>query len=130
MASGKDQVAPRQFAPAHTRKKGVAVGTVIADRPPRRSVRALLTHTEESVPGRCEKIAKPCHSERSEESAFVCFQRDKCRCFASLSMTDDFFTPSRRPFVLTYVLRYPRPAGLWGARALTFEPLNLDRVLE
>ena len=24
----------------------------------------------------------PCHSERSEESAFLCFQADKCRCFA------------------------------------------------
>jgi hypothetical protein len=25
----------------------------------------------------CEKIDPPCHSQRSEESAFVCFQRDK-----------------------------------------------------
>ena len=36
---------------------------------------------------RCEEITNPCHSERSEESAFVCFQRDKCRFFASLRMT-------------------------------------------
>jgi len=39
----------------------------------------------------CEKIEWPCHSERSEESAFLCFQADKCRCFASLSMTVRFF---------------------------------------
>ena len=38
--------------------------------------------------GRCGKISKPCHSERSEESVFVCFQGDECRYFASLSMTD------------------------------------------
>jgi hypothetical protein len=31
---------------------------------------------------RCEKIGNPCHSERSEESAVVCSQEDKCRCFA------------------------------------------------
>jgi hypothetical protein len=43
------------------------------------------------------KIANPCHSERSEESAFLCFQADKCRCFASLSMTAHFFTASK-PF--------------------------------
>ena len=52
----------------------------------------------ETVPGRCEKITKPCHSERSEESAFVCFQGNKCRCFASLSMTANFFTPSGNRF--------------------------------
>ena len=35
------------------------------------------------------------------------------------------------PFsVLTCVRCYPRPAGVWGALALAFEPLNLDRVLE
>ena len=33
-----------------------------------------------------------CHSERSEESAFVCFRGDKCRCFAALSMTAGFVT--------------------------------------
>jgi len=43
---------------------------------------------------RCEKITRPCHSERSEESAFVGAQRDKCRFFASLRMTDNFFTAS------------------------------------
>jgi len=32
--------------------------------------------------GRCERIGQPCHSEQSEESAFVYFQRDKSRCFA------------------------------------------------
>ena len=31
---------------------------------------------------RCEEIDRPCHSERSEESAIVCIQWDKCRCFA------------------------------------------------
>jgi len=49
----------------------------------------------ERVSGTCEKITKSCHSERSEESAFVCFQKDKSRFFASLRMTDDFFTASR-----------------------------------
>ena len=39
----------------------------------------------------CGNITKPCHSERSEESAVVCFQGDKCRCFAALSMTERFF---------------------------------------
>jgi hypothetical protein len=41
---------------------------------------------------RCEETTKPCHSERSEESVLVCFQRDKCRFFASLRVTDDSFT--------------------------------------
>jgi hypothetical protein len=49
-----------------------------------------MTSSERS----CEKIDNPCHSERSEESAVVCFQEDKCRCFASLSMTAHFFTAS------------------------------------
>jgi hypothetical protein len=44
--------------------------------------------------GRCEEINQPCHSERSEESAFV-FKGGKCKCFASLSMTADSFTPSK-----------------------------------
>ena len=49
----------------------------------------------------CEKIDRLCHSERSEESAFFCFEADTSRCFASLSMTSHFFTASelslRRP---------------------------------
>ena len=67
--------------------------------------------------GPCEKITKSCHSEPfavilseakdlalgaqgklREESAFVCFQEDKSRFFASLRMTDDFFTASRYVF--------------------------------
>jgi hypothetical protein len=65
-------------------------------------------------PGRREKITKSCHSEPFavilseakdlalgaqgkllEESAVVCFQKDKSRFFASLRMTDDFFTAFR-----------------------------------
>jgi len=46
----------------------------------------------------CEKIGNPCHSERSEESAVVCFQEYKCRCFASLSMTAHFSTASPSAF--------------------------------
>jgi hypothetical protein len=49
---------------------------------------------EKRVPGTCEIITKSCHPERSEESAVVCFQKDKSRFFASLRMTDDFFTAS------------------------------------
>ncbi len=63
-----------------------------------------------SVGGR-EKNFKSCHSERSEESAFVCFQRVKCGCFASFSKTDDFFTPPWREGV-------PLPA-FSSARRLT-----------
>jgi hypothetical protein len=34
------------------------------------------------------------HFQSSEEPAVVCFQEEKCRCFASLSMTAHFFTAS------------------------------------
>ena len=38
--------------------------------------------------------------EESEESAVVCFQKDKSRFFASLRMTANFFTASKYPFLL------------------------------
>jgi hypothetical protein len=49
---------------------------------------------EKRVPGSCEKIV--CHSERSEESAFIFLKTNNCRFFASLRMTGlgDFFTRS------------------------------------
>jgi hypothetical protein len=40
---------------------------------------------------RCEKINPRCHPERSEGSAFVCFQ-GKCRCFATLRVCDFFIS--------------------------------------
>jgi hypothetical protein len=49
----------------------------------------------------CERIDSLCHSERSEESAVVCFHEDKCRCFALLSMTALFLHRFRR---------FPHPA--------------------
>ena len=50
-------------------------------------------------PRSCEEIV--CHSERSEESAFIFLKTNNCRFFASLRMTglDDFFTPSRYSFL-------------------------------
>jgi hypothetical protein len=49
-------------------------------------------------PGSCEKIV--CHSERSEESAFIFLKTNNCRFFASLRMTGigDFFTRSCHPY--------------------------------
>ena len=96
------------------------------------------------VPGRCERITKSCHSERSEESAVVCFQKDKSRFFASLRMTDDFFTCSWYPFLPILDVPflpdwYPFfPTGTLSSRLVPFlpeesraaplEPLRLEPV--
>ena len=49
---------------------------------------------ERRIPGRCEKIDWPCHSQRSEESAFLCFQAGKCRCFAKFTLSEQTADPS------------------------------------
>jgi len=98
---------------------------IIADRlsPPRGSACSLCA----AIPrlGTCEKITQSCHSERSEESAVVCFQKDKSRFFASLRMTDDSFTASGAVgHILAPLMRlvmgrraYSSAYARWGERA-------------
>jgi hypothetical protein len=46
--------------------------------------------------GSWEKTDNPSHSERSEESVVVCFQEDKCRCFAKFTLSEQTADPSLR----------------------------------
>jgi hypothetical protein len=76
-----------------------------------------------SSTGTCEEITKSCHSERSEESAVVCFQKDKSRFFALLRMTDDFLTPSSHLF--SRFARQPLSMRFYEQRRLEEESMAL-----
>jgi hypothetical protein len=62
-----------------------------------------------------EKIDNPCHSEPvrfaqgklREESAVVCFQEDKCRCFAKFTLSEQTADPSLRSESVTFLDFWP-----------------------
>jgi len=66
--------------------------------------------------GSCEKITKACHSERSEESAFVCFQGDKMQTLRFAQRDSAIFSQLLAPWATRC-----RPAGSVQA----FNPTNL-----
>src|ERR1017187_826665 len=103
---------------SHLPSPPVAVGTIIADRPPHRSVLALLTHTALALD---HGVKQPCGDSPSRRPCQPCSSSDAYLCSTALSVLRHHPTPHCRA-CRTCGFRLLRPDCRWRVQSVMRSP--------